>query len=96
MKLYTTLKVGYTRSIYGCSGEYFTTVIVDANGIKSISYYGLYGSDQRIGEALKAKGYEYKYTPNDYGLMKSRTVWKGFIPENEALQLINDNVLDDL
>lgn len=29
MKTFITLKVGYTAGIYGCSNEYFNTIIID-------------------------------------------------------------------
>jgi len=67
MKSFTTLKVGYTAGIYGCSGEYFTTIIINGSKKRSINHYGLYGSEERVSQALKARGYTEFYTPSNYG-----------------------------
>lgn len=88
MKTFITLKVGYTKGIYGCSGEYFNTIIINGKEISYIPHYGLYGSEDRINHALKDKGYTEKYIPNDFGLMKQREIWKGFMSEQEALEEI--------
>lgn len=88
MKQFTTIKVGYTHGIYGCSGEYFTTIIINGSKHASINHYGLYGSEERVNQALKAKGYKEFYTPSDYGKMTKKEVWKGFMSENEAIDKI--------
>ena len=87
MKIFITMKVGYSWSkMYGKTNEYFTTIIINENVITSISYKGMYGAEERVGRALKDKGYDEKYIPSDYGLMKSREAWKGFIYESEAVK----------
>ena len=88
MKKFTTIKVGYSKSIYGCANEYFTTIIINGNNTQSISHKGLYGSEDRINRALKDKGFEEFYTPSDFGLIPLRNVWRGFISEHEALELV--------
>ncbi len=96
MKQFTTLKVGYTSGIYGCSNEFFTTIYIDTENIddkrifKFFSFYGMYGAEERVARALKDKGYEEQYIPTDYGKMKTREVWKGFISEQQAIKLVNE------
>ena len=85
MKLFTTIKVGYSRGIYGCSAEYFTTIIINGETMTSVSHYGMYGSEERINRTLKDMGYTEKYTPSDFGLIPSRKAWKGFLSETEAI-----------
>lgn len=85
MKQFTTLKVGYSRGIYGCSNEYFTTIVVNNNEMTSISHCGMYGSEERINQTLKDAGFIEKYIASDFGLIKSREAWKGFISETEAI-----------
>lgn len=84
MKKYTTIKVGYSAGVYGCSNEYFTTIIIDGEKVFSVSHCGLYGSDERINAVLKEAGYESFYVPSDFGKIPSRGVWKGFKSEYEA------------
>ena len=89
MKQFTTIKVGYTAGVYGCSNEFFTTIIVDERGITSFSFKGMYGPEDRVAMALKAKGYDHKYTPSDFGQMKAREVNKNlFKYENQVLEEI--------
>lgn len=92
MKLFTTIKVGYTSGIYGNSGEYFTTIVVTDAGMKSFSHYGQYGSEDRVNNALKAKGYEERYFPSDFGKLKQREVnYNLFKREEEAIEYVNSN-----
>jgi hypothetical protein len=92
-KTFITLQVGYSWSrMYGKTAEYFTTIIINGNDIKSISHYGMYGSDERINRALTEKGYENKYIANDYGLITRKEAWKGFMSENEALEEIKKEI----
>ena len=72
MKKYTTIKVGYTAGVYGCSGEYFTTIIIDGDKHTSICHYGMYGSEERVNQALNDLGYSQFYTPSDYGKMAKK------------------------
>lgn len=86
MKQFTILKVGYTKGIYGCSGEYFTCIYNNSKGLNSFNFYGMYGAEERISRAMKDKGYEEKYTPTDYGQMKQREVLKLFKSEYQMLE----------
>jgi hypothetical protein len=56
MKLYTTIKTGYTAGIYGCSGEYFTTTIITQNkkglDTRIIHFQGMYGAENRVNNVL--------------------------------------------
>lgn len=92
MKTYITLKVGYTRGIYGCSNEYFNTIIINGDKITSVAHYGLYGSEERVHAELKAKGFTETYIPSDYGKMTKKEVWKGFISETEAVKTIREGI----
>jgi hypothetical protein len=93
MKQFTTIKVGYTYSrMYGCSGEYFTTIIVTDNGIESLSHYGMYGSEDRVNKALKDKGFEERYVSSDYGQMSKKDLMKNlFKTETMAIGYIAEN-----
>lgn len=88
MKQFTTLKVGHSHEIYGCSAEYFTTIIVNGDKMVGISHYGMCGSEERINRTLKDLGYFEKYIPSDFGSIKSRQAWKGFLSEKEAISEI--------
>ena len=87
MKIFTTLKVGYTSGIYGCSGEYFNTIIINGEKMTNILFYGLYGTDSRINAALEAKGYHYKPLLNVFGKMLLKNT-KFFISEYQAIAKI--------
>jgi hypothetical protein len=89
MKKFTTLKVGYSTGVYGCSNEYFTTIIIDGDKTSSISHRGMYGSEERINGALEAKGFTRFYTPTDFGKIPNRKIWPGFHSEYEAIDIIN-------
>ena len=89
-KQFITLQMGYSWSkMYGKTNDYFTTIIFTGDDVTSISHRGLYGSDDRINNALKDKGYKEIYISSDYGLITRSKAWKGFISEHEALQIIN-------
>ena len=90
MKYFTTLKVGYTAGIYGCSNEFFTTIYVDDQGLHFFSFKGMYGPEERISRALKAKGYEEKWVASDFGKMKTREVSPIFMYKSKALELLNN------
>lgn len=70
MRLFTTFKTGYTAGTYGCSGEYFTTIIIGTKGTKTIKWHGMYGPEYRVAEYLKKKGYKEFYTSTNYGKLK--------------------------
>jgi hypothetical protein len=92
MKSFITLKVGYSVSIYGCSAEYFTTIIIKGKKIESVSHYGLYGSEDRINHILKDAGYIERYIPSDFGKIPSRGLWKGFKSEEVAITEIKEMI----
>lgn len=74
MKKFTTLKVGYTSGIYGCSGEYFTTIVITNDDVRVFNYYGMYGAEERVNRLLKDAGYDYFHTPSDFGKMTMKDV----------------------
>jgi len=47
MKKFINLKVGYTSGIYGCSGEYFTLIVINGEDIQGFNYEGMYGVEGR-------------------------------------------------
>lgn len=88
MKTFITLKVGYTCGIYGCSNEYFNTIIIEGEKIDSVQYYGMYGTEERINAQLKDKGYTQTWIPSDFGKMTRKDA-RGFVSENQAIDKIN-------
>jgi hypothetical protein len=87
MKQFTTIKVGYTAGIYGCSNEYFTTIIINGSKHTSISHYGMYGSEERVNHALMDRGYREFYTPSDFGRMIAKDVNKNlFTSEHDVIK----------
>lgn len=91
MKQYTTIKVGYTAGIYGCSNEFFTTIVLTDAGMQSFSFKGLYGAEERVARALNEKGFRQIHTPSDYGRMKAREVNPHvFQYENQILEHIKN------
>lgn len=71
MQLFTTIKTGYTAGVYGNTGEYYTTTLINSHGVTtSLKWHGQYGADYRIAEFLKKKGYKEFYTNANYGKLK--------------------------
>jgi hypothetical protein len=92
MKQFTTIKVGYSSGIYGCSAEYFTTIWIDDTGINSMHFQGLYGTDDRVANEFKAKGYEQQYTFEEYGKLTRKDMLEPFISEQKAIELVKTRV----
>lgn len=91
MKKYTTIKTGYSSGVYGCSGEYFTTIVINGDRTDFFHHKGLYGSGERVNNALKDKGYEFFYTCAGYGKIKAREYPKGwYMSETQAIKHINE------
>lgn len=88
MKVFTTLKVGYTSGMYGCSGEYYNTIIIWGSKVTNITWHGMYGADYRIGEALRKRGFTEYHTRTDYGKMTKKDMLPCFISEYEAIDKI--------
>lgn len=70
MRLFTTVKTGYTAGVYGNTGEYYTTILINNKNTTSVKWHGQYGPDYRIKEFLTAKGYKEFYTNANYGQLK--------------------------
>jgi hypothetical protein len=86
-KIYTIIKIGYTAGIYGCSNEYFTLIYTDKkDGFKSVSFYGMYGAEERVSATLKEKGYTQHYTQSFFGKMKRNDITKNCISEHDLLK----------
>jgi hypothetical protein len=93
MKKFTTLKVGYTAGAYGCSGEYFTTIVLTGDNVRVFNFYGMYGADERVNRLLKDAGYESFYTPSDFGKMTQKDVrarGKFWESEYQAIETVQD------
>jgi hypothetical protein len=90
MKKCITQKIGYTAGIYGCTNEYFSTTIIDGDRLENIIFYGLYGSEERVFQALKDKGFEYKYVWSVYGRLVRKDIPKNNVySEHSAIEYIN-------
>lgn len=76
MRMFTTIKTGYTAGASGCTGEYYTTILINNGVTSSVKWSGLYGADYRIAEYLKKRGYKEFYTSAEYGQLKTREIHK--------------------
>jgi hypothetical protein len=89
MKLFTTIKIGYSKGIYGCSGEYFITVFTYKKGLRSFKFKGLYGAEERVNAVMQKKGYKDFYNGVAYGKLSGED--KNFFwTENQAIDFINN------
>ena len=92
MKQFTTIKIGYTAGIYGCSNEYFTTIMSNGKKHDTFTFYGMYGAEERISRAMQDKGYTEYYTPSVYGrLVRNDIPQKMVMSEYSAIEHINNN-----
>lgn len=96
MKLFTIIKIGYTAGMYGCSGEYFNCIFVDKRGLNNFIFRGMYGAEDRIRDAMTAKGFKNFFTPSIYGKLtrKDGIDLKWLKSEYQALDFINKEKLD--
>lgn len=85
-KMITTVKVGYSAGIYGCTNEYFTTTIVTPTGLQSLQFKGLFGTESRIEAIFKNAGYETHYTNSSYGKVTQKRMGNLFLEEEEAVE----------
>lgn len=85
-KQFTTIKVGYSTGVYGCSSEYFTTIIVRGTKMFGVHHSGMYGSDDRVNAVLKDAGYKETYTPSYFGKMTRADYGKAFLSEYGAIE----------
>lgn len=76
MKVFVTIKTGYTHGISGCTGEYFTTMLIKDGEITSVRWNGLFGAEYRVAEFLKEQGYKELHTSAEYGQLKVREIHK--------------------
>lgn len=88
MKNFTIIKIGYSVGVYGCSGEYFTMIYTHKKELKSLSFYGLYGAEERVERAMKEKGYIFNYVQSFFGKMTRKDLTKNCVSERDALNLI--------
>lgn len=91
MKAFTTIKIGYTAGVYGCSGEYFTTIVIDGEEHHSFTFSGMYGAEERIARTLKDLGFKEFYTNSIYGRMTRNDIPKKCIfSEHTAIEHIKN------
>lgn len=88
MKQFSTIKIGYTSGIYGCSGEYFVTIITRGKKTFHVYHYGMYGSDYRVNAPLKSAGYNEYYIGSWFGKMKQKDIGRCFLHEDAAIEEI--------
>lgn len=91
MKKYSITKIGYTKGIYGCCGEYFKLYISNSEKYTSLVFEGIYTDGQYIGEYLKSLGYTHEYSSVPYGQLKRKDLKNWDIPkEQKALEKIKN------
>ena len=91
MKSFSITKVGYRSGQYGCIAEYFNcnhTPKHTKKGLDSFFFSGLYGTEHRIAQALRAKGYKGNETSSQYGRMTRKDVHPRNLEEHETLDWI--------
>jgi hypothetical protein len=88
MKLFTTIKVGYSSGVFGCTGEYFITVFTHKKGLSSFKFKGLYGAEDRVNAVMKQKGYKDFYNGVSYGKLTGDDK-KFYWSETQAIKFIN-------
>ena len=88
MKAFLITKVGYRSGQYGCIAEYFICTHTKKKELDNFFFSGLYGTEHRISEAMKAKGYKGGTTSSQYGKMTRKNVHPGNFEENRALEWI--------
>ncbi len=89
MKLFTTIKIGYSAGVYGCSGEYFTTIYTNGSHAESFHFSGMYGAEERVNSTMRDKGYKECYTPSFFGrVTRSDIPSKAFMSEQTAIKYI--------
>jgi hypothetical protein len=74
MKQFTIIKIGYTAGIYGCSNEYFTLIISNKWGMRYLTFYGMYGAEERVSRVIEEYGYKKHYTNSIYGRMTRKDI----------------------
>jgi hypothetical protein len=93
MRLFITIKTGYTAGVYGCSGEYFTTILINKAATTAVKWNGMYGAEYRIAEYLKSKGYAEVYASAEYGQLKQRDIHQ---PTNYSEHAMLKGKLDEM
>jgi hypothetical protein len=88
MKVFTVTKTGYTAGVYGNSGEYFTLIWVNSNGLHSQMFSGQYGAEQRIASEMKSLGYKDYYTHSNYGKLTRKDIIKNTLSEHTMLEML--------
>ena len=76
MKVFTIIKIGYTAGVYGCTNEYFTLIAIDGDNYDSRTFYGMYGAEHRVKDALTEQGYKPIYVNSIYGRMTRNDIPK--------------------
>lgn len=92
-KLAIMSKVGYSAGVYGCSNEFFALTIITVSLMGTIAntnlnFKGLYGSDARVKELLKSKGFILIENYHQYGKMTSKEA-KSFLYENQVIETLS-------
>lgn len=91
-KRFTIIKVGYRSGVYGLIAEYFTAILFNGESGKhtSFNFYGIYGTEGRVEDALQELGWENFWTPSGYGKMVHKDTM-GFWDESKTLKYIEEN-----
>lgn len=92
MKQFTMPKVGYTSGAYGCTGEYFTLILINGKQTRNFTFHGLYGAEERVRSALIGKGWRFFHTSSPFGKLVRSDVNRPYIlNEYEMVELIKNN-----
>lgn len=92
IKQFATIKVGYSKGIYGCTAEYFTTIWIDKTGMNAMHFQGLYGVEERVAREFKSKGYEQAHIFSEYGKLTRKDMIAAFVSEKIAIEMVKTRV----
>lgn len=90
MKLFGITKTGYTAGIYGNSGEYFTCIYVDHNGMNAFKFHGQYGAEERVARLMRDRGYKEAYIQSDYGQLRRKDIMKNNYSEHTIASRLDE------
>lgn len=88
MKMFSIFKTGYTSGNTGCTGEYFTAIIINDDVVNSYAFQAMYTNGQDIRAYLKGEGYKEFYTSSNWGKLTRKDITPNTRGERVTLEMI--------